>query len=107
MENINNMSYVQNIIRENSMVLIYFSSNDKCSVCTILKDKIITIAKKYNIKAFHINIDTLQDVSGEYNVFTVPTTLFYIDGKEVLREGRYISLVEFEQRIKRYYNLYN
>ncbi len=105
MEEINNIDYIENIIKDNSMVLIYFSSNEKCNVCTVLKDKINVIGEKYNIKTFNINIDKFQAVLGRYNVFTVPTILLYIYGKEVLREGRYTSLIEFEEKIKRYCNL--
>ncbi|EJP6471508.1 thioredoxin family protein [Clostridium botulinum] len=105
MEEINNIDYIENIIKDNSMVLIYFSSNEKCNVCTVLKDKINVIGEKYNIKAFNINIDKFQELSGRYNVFTVPTILLYIYRKEVLREGRYTSLIEFEEKIKRYCDL--
>ncbi|EJO5347572.1 thioredoxin family protein [Clostridium botulinum] len=106
MKEINNVDYIENTIRNNSMVLIYFSSNGKCSVCTMLKDKINALGEKYNIKSFNVNIDNLKAASGRYDIFTVPTTLFYIDGKEILREGRYTSIIEFEEKIKRYCDLY-
>ncbi|HDK7137489.1 TPA: thioredoxin family protein [Clostridium botulinum] len=106
MEEIKNINYIENTMKDNSMVLIYFSSNEKCNVCTILKEKINDIGKKYNIEVFNVNIDNFKDAAGRYNVFTVPTTLFYIEGKEILREGRYISLIEFEEKIKRYCDLY-
>ncbi|EKN43178.1 thioredoxin family protein [Clostridium botulinum] len=98
MEEIKNINYIENTIRDSSMVLIYFSSNEKCNVCTTLKDKVNAIGKKYNIKVFNVNIDNFKEASGRYNIFTVPTTLFYIEGKEILREGRYTSLIEFEKK---------
>ncbi|ABS41137.1 thioredoxin family protein [Clostridium botulinum] len=106
MEEIKNINYIENIIRNNSMVLIYFSSNEKCNVCATLKDKVNVIGEKYNIKVFNVNIDNFKESSSRYNIFTVPTTLFYIEGKEILREGRYTSLIEFEEKIKRYCDLY-
>ncbi|NFA14618.1 thioredoxin [Clostridium botulinum] len=106
MEEIKNINYIENTMKDNSMILIYFSSNEKCNVCTILKEKINAIGKKYNIKVFNVNIDNFKDASGRYNIFTVSTTLFYIEGKEILREGRYTSLIEFEEKIKRYCDLY-
>ncbi|MCJ8171609.1 thioredoxin family protein [Clostridium botulinum] len=106
MEEIKNINYIENIIRDNSMVLIYFSSNEKCNVCATLKDKVNVIGEKYNIKVFNVNIDNFKEASGRYNIFTVPTILFYIEGKEILREGRYTSLIEFEEKIKRYCDLY-
>ncbi len=106
MEEIKNINYIENTMKDNSMILIYFHQNEKCNVCTILKEKINAIGKKYNIKVFNVNIDNFKDASGRYNIFTVPTTLFYIEGKEILREGRYTSLIEFEEKIKRYCDLY-
>ncbi|NFM26192.1 thioredoxin, partial [Clostridium sporogenes] len=34
MEEINNIDYIENIIKDNSIVFIYFSSNETCNVCT-------------------------------------------------------------------------
>ncbi|MCS4454846.1 hypothetical protein JTT00_08040 [Clostridium botulinum] len=45
MEEIKNINYIENTIRDSSMVLIYFSSNEKCNVCTTLKDKVNAIGK--------------------------------------------------------------
>ncbi|MCS4467630.1 thioredoxin family protein [Clostridium botulinum] len=53
------------------------------------------------MKVFNVNIDNFKEASGRYNIFTVPTTLFYIEGKEILREGRYTSLIEFEKKNKK------
>ncbi len=40
------------------------------------------MGEKYNIKVFNINIDNFKEASGRYNIFTVPTTLFYIEEKK-------------------------
>lgn len=107
MKEIQEIQDLKNILQEKNMTLIYFSSNEKCSVCTMLKEKINNMLDKYNIKIYNVNIDNVPMAVGEYNIFTVPTILFYIDGKEILREGRYISLLEFEEKIKRYCDLYD
>ncbi|NEZ46924.1 thioredoxin family protein [Clostridium niameyense] len=102
------LSYVIQQIKENNMLIIYFYSGEKCSVCSVLKDKIREIDKEYkNIKTIYINIDILPKISSYYSVFTVPTILLFIEGRETLREGRYTSILELRKKINRYYKLLN
>lgn len=97
---------LENAIIENNMVLLYFSSRG-CGVCTAVKPKIEVLLKKYpNIKAFEIQSDESLEVSAGYSIFTAPSIILFIDGKEVIRELRFISILELDRKISRYYSLY-
>ncbi|HAA63947.1 MAG TPA: thioredoxin, partial [Thermoanaerobacter sp.] len=44
--------------------------------------------------------------SGKFSVFTVPTVIVYVDGKEAIREARFISMDTLEEKISKYYSLF-
>ncbi len=97
---------VDNLIKSNNIVLLYFCSSS-CCVCRSINPKITELLKKYpNIKIVEIEAEKDLEISAQYNVFTVPSIIMYIDGKEVIRESRYMSLIDLESKIFRYYNLY-
>lgn len=97
---------IDRLIDENDMVLIYFGS-DTCSVCVDMKPKVEKILERYpKIKAVEVEIDKSMKLSTNYNIFTIPAILLFIDGKESIREARYISMEGLEQKINRYYNLF-
>ena len=96
---------ISKFIKENKLSMLYFSSNS-CSVCAGLLPKIEELMKKYNkIASAKVEIDKLQLVAGEYSIFTLPAVIIFIEGKEIIREARFISIIELEEKIQRFYDL--
>jgi thiol-disulfide isomerase/thioredoxin len=105
MKIIKSKSEIIELIENNDMILIYFS-NINCNVCTAVKPKLIELLKKFpNIKAIEVEVMHSIDIPAQFNIFSVPAILLFIDGKEVIREIRYISLLSLEDKITRYYDL--
>ncbi|GAA0738061.1 hypothetical protein GCM10008906_15000 [Clostridium oceanicum] len=62
--------------------------------------------KKYEkIEFIKIDIDLNPKIASRYSVYTIPTILLFIEGKETIREARFISLLDLDNKINRYYNL--
>lgn len=91
----------------NDGAVFYFSTPD-CNVCKVLKPKIISLLEnKFPLMKFaYINLADAKELAAEYNVFTVPTILFYLDGKEYIRKSRNVNLYDLEHELDRLYNLY-
>ncbi|WP_242865260.1 MULTISPECIES: thioredoxin family protein [Clostridium] len=107
MEILKNILDIERCIKENNFVILYFS-NESCEVCNVLKSKVDKIVNSYEkLKSFKIEINDCKEVISRYDIFDIPTVVFYIDGKEVLRERRYINLSELDKKINIYYNLCN
>ena len=65
-----------------------------------------SIIKRYpKIQACEINGEDNLEVAAKYNVFSFPIFLLYIKGKEYLRIGRNVNLLELERDIERYYKM--
>lgn len=105
MNNIDTSKVIEKLINKNEMVLVYFGS-DNCDVCSAIKPKIEEILKSYpKIKSTQVDIEKNLKLSADYNVFTIPAILVFVQGKELIREARYISIQEISNKIARYYSL--
>jgi len=105
MEEFNTLNEVLEFINSGQLRLIYLS-RPACGVCTAIKPKVIEIINNYpELKGAYIDMDKLPESAGEFSIFTIPGVIFYIDGKETIREARYISIEELASRIDRYYGM--
>jgi thiol-disulfide isomerase/thioredoxin len=100
-----NIEEIKSLVSNNKISLLYISSKN-CGVCKVIYPRIINMLKNYpKIEAAEGDIDDLPLLAGEYNVFTLPCVLVFAEGKEILREARYIDLGAIEENIDRYYNM--
>lgn len=97
---------VENIIRENLAVMLYFSA-PTCNVCKALKPKLVdAIETNFNqFKIVSIDVSETPDISSHYTVFAIPTVLIFLDGKEFLRKSRHMSIAEVVSAIERPYEI--
>lgn len=96
-----------NIINTGEPVLIYFSGKN-CSVCDVLKPKIESEVTKHfkKMKIFEVKTELYKEIASHFTVFSIPTTLAFLDTKEFYRVGRNMSIFNFIQHIRRPYELY-
>lgn len=105
MKIIKTIEEIDNAIKDNEMTLLYFGM-DSCGVCVDLLPKVEKMLEKYkNIKSYHIDARNDIKVAAEFDVFTVPVIVLYINGKETVRLARHISVIDLEEKVDRYYNM--
>ena len=85
-------------------LLLYFS-NETCSVCKVLKPKVIQLLEEQfpRISFLYVDTDKNPMISGQYRVFTIPTILICFEGREQFRFSRNFSLYELEDAILKIY----
>jgi len=92
---------MERIIGEEKFVLFYIS-RPACGVCGALKPKINNIAANIDgLQVYYLNLDNDESVAGQYSIFTIPGILVYVDGKEFIREARYISVDDINDQLTR------
>lgn len=105
MDIIDSSEVIKDLIDENEMLLVYFGSNN-CGVCSDLKPKVESILEKYpKIQSVQVDVEKSVKLSADYNVFTIPVIVLFIEGKEAIREARHIGLGDLDGKISRYYDL--
>ena len=97
---------INNTIKDNMAVMVYFSA-PMCNVCHALKPKLLE-ALEENFECFKVesvNISVEEDIAPYFGVFSIPTVLIFLDGKEFLRKSRNMSVYELIKEIKRPYEI--
>ena len=96
----------RDFIRQNDGTVSYFST-PTCNVCKILKPKLLEIlSNRFSKMRFaYINIEDSRELAAQNQVFTVPTILFHLEGKEFIRKSRNISLGVLAEELDRPYSM--
>ena len=91
---------------DNEAVIGYFS-NETCNVCKVLKPQIYQMVQQNypKIKALYIDITEVPEISAQNSIFTIPTIVVYLAGKEIFRKSRHIGVEELKSSIERPYRL--
>lgn len=97
---------LQEFIKEEIGVLLYFST-PTCNVCHALKPKISKEFDENFPKIKQIFIDSTQapEIPAHFNIFSVPTILIFLDGREFARESRNVSVPVLVGNIERVYKI--
>lgn len=73
-------------------LLLMFIYGETCSVCHAVLPQIKLMIDSFDaIKSIQINHEHVPAVASEFTVFTVPVVLLFLEGKEVLRQARFID----------------
>ncbi len=97
---------LQNTIKSELAVLVYFSG-EHCNVCHALRPKFKELFNQEFPKVKQIFLDAHEnpEISAHYQVFSLPTILVFLDGREFVREGRTVSMHKLQEQLSRPYNM--
>lgn len=106
MEAIHSIPEFDLILAENDAVLAYFST-ETCSVCHVLKPKVIEMVSEAfpKMKMVFVESDKLPELSAQNRVFTAPTVVVFFAGRETIRKSRAFGVDELRSEIERPYSL--
>ncbi|MGY3703431.1 hypothetical protein BW731_11425 [Vagococcus martis] len=90
------------LVQKEGLTLVYFSQPN-CSVCHGLKPQVKSKLAEFSEDITFLDVNTfdIPEVSGEYQVMTVPVILLFLDGKEYLRKARFVPVVELYNDVKK------
>lgn len=101
MKKITNFEEFNQCINQEIMILI--AKTKSCVVCKPIAEKLEHFMKDYpTIPSYEVYLEDVELFQGQQLVFTVPTILVFSEGKEILRESRFIDF----DKIDRLFNLY-
>jgi len=101
-----NIDTLENDIKTELAIALYFSA-PTCNVCHALKPKLLTAfeANFSQLQVKSIDISETPEVASHFGVFSIPTLLIFLDGKEFLRKSRHMSVDQVVEEIKRPYDM--
>ena len=97
---LNSKNFQSEVLNSDENFLIDFYA-DWCGPCKMLAPVIDNISNSYsNINVAKINIDENSDLARKYNVLSIPTLLFFKQGKEFNRITGFVPEEKIVEIIK-------
>ena len=85
-------------IADHRLCLFYIKAPD-CGVCNVMLDKVRSIVEKHpRLEAFYTDITEEPLIAGRFLVYSGPTVLLILDGKEAYRASGFIDVEELERK---------
>ena len=105
MEHLTNIQDIEQTVKDNRLCLFYIKAPD-CGVCNVMLDKVERLADRYtSLCSFYTDIREDPLIAGRFLVYSGPTVLLLMEGKEIYRASQFINLEELKQTINKYLEL--
>ena len=103
---ISSIDEFKEFILNNGGAVTYFST-PQCNVCKVLKPKLKEMLAEHfpEMQFGYVNTVEAQEMAAQNQVFTVPTILFHLDGKEFIRKSRNVNLNVLAEELERPYEM--
>lgn len=102
MNKLESIDDIKDFIKENKFVMVYFSS-DGCNICENILPRLKEMLKKHSkVVSGHVEVQNLPSVASIFSVFTIPTIMIFLEGKEILNQTRFINFLELDEEIQRF-----
>lgn len=99
MLHLTNINDIEQTVYDHRLCLFYVKAPD-CGVCNVMLDKVGRMTENHpRIEAFYTDIIEEPLVAGRFLVYSGPTVLLLLDGKEVYRASGFIDIMELERKI--------
>jgi thiol-disulfide isomerase/thioredoxin len=101
------LQQAKEFIEVKDIAVMVFSTRS-CNVCKPLITKINRVLHDYETIGFaNVYIEEIKEAQGEYQVYTAPIVLLFVDGKEIKRYSAAMDILDFHKTIDRYNGLVN
>ena len=101
MKHLRNIKDIGQTIADNPLCLFYIKAPD-CGVCIVMLDKVWRLAETFpSLCSFYTDITEEPLIAGRFQVYSGPTILLLMEGKEVYRGSQFIDMEELTYNINR------
>ena len=99
MNHLTNITDIEEVISKNRLCLFYIKAPD-CGVCNVMLSKVERLVENYpRLLSFYTDISEEPLIASRFLVYSGPTVLLILEGKEVYRSSRFINLDELDRKI--------
>jgi len=94
-------NFEDRVLKSSTLVMVDFFAT-WCPPCKVLSPVLDELAKEINgITILKVNIDDNPNLTAKYNIRSVPTILYFKNGKEIMRQPGAPPKTALEQQVKR------
>lgn len=101
MDTLTDHESIEKVLYKDLVMII--AKTHTCSTCAMINDHLQNTVKRLDeIEHYQVFIDDVDSFRGKHVVFSVPTVLIFSEGKELLRESRFIDIHKINRLIDAY-----
>ena len=101
MKHLTDIKDIEQALADNRLCLFFIKAPD-CGVCNVVYDKVnLLVGRHPEIFSFYTDIREVPLIAGRFLVFSGPTVLLLMEGREIYRGSQFINMEELEQQINR------
>lgn len=105
MVTLTSLTSVERFMEDHQFSFLYISRTN-CGVCHAILPQLKDLLKEFPlIQLGLINADDVEEIAGRLSVLTVPALLLFVDGKEIIREARFVQMQSLQEKICKIYNM--
>lgn len=102
MKHLTDIHDIEQTLADHRLCLFYIKAPD-CGVCNVMLDKVERLADSHqSLCSFYTDITEEPLIAGRFLVYSGPTVLLILEGKEIYRGSGFINLEELDCKIKQY-----
>lgn len=106
MEKLSSLVKIEQFIEQHKLCFLYVHK-DNCSVCYSLLPQVQEVLKQFpKIRPAIVNSDEVPQIASFFSIFTVPALLLFVEGKELLREARFVPIEKLTNDLQKIYEIY-
>ena len=103
MKTLNDYKEIEQVLQKEFVMIL--AKTHTCSACQTIYDVLKrNVPNIENVEVYNVYIDDLDRLRGDHLIFSVPTVLIFSEGKELLRESRYINYAKIARLIDMFQN---
>lgn len=91
-------TFKKEVLESNNKVLVDFNA-EWCGPCRMLKPVLEELSDNSEYKIVSVNVDSENELSEEYNVYSIPCLVLFENGKEINRAVGFMPKEEVEKFI--------
>lgn len=96
MKELENYLELEDLLEKKETFILYAHSK-ACGVCEAFLPRVKELADTYRMPLYGALIETLPEFRGQLGIYTVPVLVLYYEGKDYLRQARFLDLGEVKR----------
>lgn len=102
MEKMMSLNQMKKAIQEKPLVIL-LAKTGNCGVCESVQFKVIELLKSHSrVKGMYAFHEDVPEITSEYMIFSAPTLLLFVEGKEMYRVSRFVRFDDLERILQLY-----
>jgi thioredoxin 1 len=97
---ITNENFEEEVLKSKGLVVVDFAA-EWCGPCKRLAPIMTELAKSYDgkVKIAHLDVDNAQEIASQFGIMSVPTIVFFKDGKKIKEDVGLVPKQKLEETI--------